>query len=210
MSFLPGLAKLKRCWGALLMISIFFTQHHHKNSAGQSIAMLKKTPYSLIILCSVIVSFSLAREASEIWIYFSSFQFQSQAFYFASIGAAIGVGIGMSLGGIIYYLLVFMREKYFIPGFLLVVTLLAGGLSMQVAKQLMQIGLLDSSGPLWDSSFLINEQSWMGELLYALFGYDAQPTATQGFFYLAATLPMVIGFLWHWQFAGVNNHAQKN
>ncbi|RYY75467.1 MAG: hypothetical protein EOO52_08700 [Gammaproteobacteria bacterium] len=161
----------------------------------------------LTILCALVVSFSLAREGSEIWIYFSSFDIQSQSFFSALIGAAIGIGIGMSLGGITYYALVFMRNKYFLPGFIIVVTLLAGGLSLQIAKQFLQIGLLESNGPLWDSSFLINEKSWLGELLYALFGYDAQPTAIQSYFYLAATSPMLLAFFYCWRANRENKNA---
>jgi len=197
-------------WVGFLITSVFVSCIKNKKNNERLIATEKNNPYLLIMLCSVIVSFSLAREGSEIWIYFSSFTIQSQSFYSALIGAAIGIGIGMSLGGITYYLLIFMKEKYFTPGFLVVVTLLSGGLSLQIAKQFMQIGLLDSDGPIWDSSFLVNEKSWVGELLYALFGYDAQPNSVQAYFYLAATLPMLINFLWHWRSLRETSNAKKN
>ena len=89
-----------------------------------------------------------------------------------------------------------MKNKYFIPVFLVVITLLAGGLSMQIAKQLMQIGLLDSAAPLWDSSFLVDEHSWAGELLYALVGYDSRPAPIQGVFYLLTIAPIVSACIW--------------
>lgn len=145
--------------------------------------------YNLFI---VIVSLSLAREGSEIWIYLSGFTQQPELITSAFIGAAIGTGIGMSLGAITYYLFSFMSRQLFIPIFLIVISLLAGGLSMQIAKQLMQIGLLDSGTLLWDSSFLINEHSWTGELLYALLGYDARPTPVQGIFYAFTLAPIII------------------
>jgi high-affinity iron transporter len=84
-----------------------------------------------------------------------------------------------------------------LPVFLLVITLLAAGLAMQIAKQLMQIGLLDSGTPLWDSSFLVDEHSWFGELLYALLGYDSRPAPVQGFFYLLTVAPILVAFVWH-------------
>ena len=188
-------------WIGFIITHFYFLTVKINQGVEQTIAVQKYKYTLLTMLCCVIVSFSLAREGSEVWIYFSSFQVHSQAFYSALVGAAIGVGIGVSLGAIAYYCLVFMHQKHFIPGFLVVMTLLAGGLSLQVAKQFLQIGLIDSNGPMWDSSFLIDEQSWAGELLYALFGYDAQPTAIQAYFYLAAALPMLLTFLYCWWFA---------
>lgn len=151
----------------------------------------------LFSLFIIIVSFSLAREGAEIWIYLSSYIHQPDVLSSALIGAAIGAGIGMSLGAITYYVFAFMAKKYFLPIFLVVITLLAGGLSMQIAKQLMQIGLLDSGAPLWDSSFLVNEHSWLGELLYALVGYDSRPTPIQGLFYLLTVAPILLACIWH-------------
>lgn len=151
----------------------------------------------LYILCIVIVSFSIAREGSEIWIYISSFYGQLDVLYSALIGGVIGVGIGVSLGALTYYLLVFMSDRYFLAVFATVMLLVAGGFSMQIAEQLMQVGILNSTAPLWDSSFLVSEQSWLGELLYALIGYDAKPTITQGIFYMIAVAPVLIVVVWH-------------
>ncbi|MET0357007.1 MAG: FTR1 family protein [Cellvibrio sp.] len=195
-------------WVGFLITRAYFFQRE-ESDFGKKLSIKNNSAYFLIVLSSVIVSFSLAREGSEIWIYFSGFAIQSQSFYSVLIGAAIGVGIGMSLGAITYYLLAFMQEKYFTPVFLIVITLLSGGLSLQVAKQFMQIGVLDSNGPLWNSSFLVEEKSWVGELLYALFGYDAQPNAVQAYFYIAATLPMVISVIWNWH-ATRKGHAKKS
>lgn len=159
-----------------------------------TIAPDKHTLFYLLFI--IIVSFSLMREGAEIWIYLSAFDHNVDAMSSALIGAAVGAGIGMSLGAIIYYVFAFMHRTYFLPVFITVITLLAGGLAMQVAKQLMQIGLLDSGTPLWDSSFLVNEHSWVGELLYALVGYDSRPAPVQGFFYLVTVAPIVVASLW--------------
>lgn len=154
-------------------------------------------PRLIYTLFIIIVSFSVAREGSEIWIYLSGFAHQDHALSSVYVGAAIGTGIGMSLGAITYYAFAFMRKKYFLPVFVVVITLLAGGLSMQIAKQFMQMGLLNSTAPLWDSSFLVNEHSWLGELLYALLGYDARPAPIQGIFYLLTIAPILFASIWH-------------
>lgn len=163
--------------------------------------------YLLNILFILIVSFSVIREGAEIWIYLSGFTQQPNVLHSALIGAVIGSGIGMSLGAIAFYLLIFMPIRFFMPFLLLIMTMLVGGLSMQIAKQLMQVGLLESSAPLWDTSFLVSEQSWGGELLYALLGYDAKPTSVQIVFYLLAALPVFSGLLWNIARGRVNPDA---
>lgn len=160
--------------------------------------------YSLLILT---VSCSATREGSEIIIYLSSFSEDSTVFYSALIGGVIGAGIGISMGAIAYYCFAFMPNTLFLPIFLLVITLITGGLAMQIAKQLMQIGWLDSTAPIWDSSFLVSEESWLGAFLYALIGYDAKPTATQGIFYILAITPIVLGTGWHYWRLRENTYA---
>ncbi|HSC68087.1 MAG TPA: hypothetical protein VLC79_10370 [Cellvibrio sp.] len=168
------------------------------NPAGIDKALASNSHHPLMYyLFIVIVSFSLAREASEIWIYLSAFANKPDYLSSALVGSAIGAGIGLSLGAITYFVFAFMPKKIFLPIFLAVITLLAGGLSLQVAKQLMQIGWLDSGAPLWDSAFLVDEHSWVGELLYALLGYDARPTPVQGAFYLLTIAPILLASLWH-------------
>jgi len=180
----------------LLILPLAFTSSKNPSSANNLKPHLDQhTLFYLLFI--IIVSFSLMREGAEIWIYLSAFDHQADAMSSALIGAAVGAGIGMSLGAIIYYVFVFMRINYFLPVFIAVITLLAGGLSMQIAKQLMQIDLLDSGTPLWDSSFLVNEHSWLGELLYALIGYDSRPTPIQGFFYLLTVAPILLACVWH-------------
>lgn len=181
----------------LLILPLAFTARLEARINASHLPMsvgCHKLIHSLFV---IIVSFSLAREGSEIWIYLSGFTNQTDELFSVYIGAVIGTGIGMSLGAIIYYVFSFMSEKYFLPIFMVVITLLACGLSMQIAKQLMQIGMLDSGAPLWDSSFLVNEHSWFGELLYALVGYDSRPTSIQGFFYVLTVAPILISGIWH-------------
>ncbi|WP_331344361.1 FTR1 family protein [Cellvibrio sp. UBA7661] len=189
---------------ALLILPLLFTPATNL-SASRILAKNRTGLFHNLFV--IIVSLSLMREGSEIWIYLSAFTHNPDAMSSALMGAAIGTGIGMSLGAIIYYVFAFMREKYFLPVFLVVITLLAGGLSMQVAKQLMQIGLLDSGLPLWDSSFLIDEHSWLGELLYALVGYDSRPAPVQGIFYLFTVAPILLASMWRLVRSRVNTHV---
>lgn len=152
----------------------------------------------LYLLLILIVSCVIAREGAEVWIYLSSFVGPRDNALPALLGGAIGAGIGISVGALAYYLFVFMPGKSFLSMFLLAMTLIIGGLALQVAKELMQIGWLESAQPLWDSSFLIAEHSLTGELFYALIGYEAKPTPIQGIFYLLAIVPTLAFGFWQW------------
>lgn len=145
------------------------------------------------VCCVVIVAASMAREGSEIWIYFSSFRGDPAALSAALTGGLIGTGIGLSVCALVYYAFALLPSRVFLATFVVLAALVAGGLAMQLAKLGLQTGLLESSPPVWDTSAMISERSWLGQLLHALFGYDANPDLTQASFYLGALLAMAIG-----------------
>lgn len=147
------------------------------------------------VLFVLIVTCSMAREGSEIWIYLSSFQSGSTALSSALAGGLIGTGIGVSLCALVYYAFAFLPRRVFLAVFFAIAALVVGGLSMQLAKQGLQTGVLDSGRPVWDTSWLVTERSWFGQFLHALFGYDANPDMTQVRFYFGALFAMAIGAL---------------
>jgi high-affinity iron transporter len=74
------------------------------------------------------------------------------------------------------------------------VLLLAAGMASQGAAFLLQADLLPPLGTtLWDTSFVLSEQSLPGRVLHTLIGYTAQPAGIQLVFYFATLL--VIGSL---------------
>jgi high-affinity iron transporter len=145
-------------------------------------------PRLLYVAFTLIVIGSLTREGSEVWIYLSSFQGQAQSYHAATMGGLIGAGIGVSLGVLVYLVFSAVPKNVFFPLFFALTTLIVCGLSMQLAKLGLQIGWLDSGDALWDSGGLINERSWVGQFLHALFGYDANPDRVQVGFYAAALI----------------------
>lgn len=141
----------------------------------------------------LIVAASIAREGSEIWIYLSGFRGAPDAMFPAVTGGVIGTGIGLSLCTLVYYAFTFLGRDAFLRLFFVLATLVAGGLAMQLAKQGLQVGWLDSGKAVWDTSWLVSERSWAGQLLHALFGYDANPDATQALFWLGTLCAVALG-----------------
>jgi high-affinity iron transporter len=157
-------------------------------------ASVRSILFGLLIIT---VSLPMAREGSEIYIYLSSFTAQPDALSSVLLGGAIGAGIGLSLGAIAYYAFIFCPDKIFLPIFFITISLIIGGLSMQIVKAFMQIGWLESEAPLWDSSWLVSEVSLTGELLYALIGYEAKPTLLQVLVYSLTVIPVPLLLLWY-------------
>ncbi len=140
--------------------------------------LLAKTIGSIIIL-------AISLEGAEIFLYVKS------TFYSKIMGSIIGLGIGLSLGIISFYLFLFLgRLGRWLS--LLLLTLISAGMASQALSYLMQANYLRAGYPLWNSNDLIAETSLVGQLLYALLGYEASPTAQQVLVYISFLLAPII------------------
>jgi high-affinity iron transporter len=112
-----------------------------------------------------------------------------------TVGGLIGLTLGVAAGVGIYWGLVSipMRLLFAVTSWL--VLLLAAGLASQGAAFLMQADLLPALGVnIWDTSFLLSDQSILGKVLHTLIGYTAQPAGIQLVFY-AVTLLIIGGLM---------------
>ena len=141
------------------------------------------------------VGLAVLREGSEIVLFLYGIALAGQGGALAmAIGGVIGLALGVAAGAAIYWGLVSipMRHLFTVTSWL--VLLLAAGLASQGAAFLAQANLLPALGEnLWDTSFLLSDQSLAGRVLHTLVGYTAQPAGIQVFFYVATLL--VIGLL---------------
>lgn len=149
------------------------------------------------------VIFATVREGSEIIIYIHGFVTVPELFQSVLLGSAIGAGIGISLGVCIYYILINMPINISIRVGYVLTVLLAGSMISQTIQQLTQADWVISQYPIWDTSAWISEHSITGQLLYAIVGYEATPTAVQVTAYLSALFIIILcsGYSW--------NHNQR-
>jgi high-affinity iron transporter len=111
-----------------------------------------------------------------------------------ALGGALGLASGVVAGAALYFGLVRipLRHLFLVTSWL--VLLLAAGMASQGAAFLLQADLLPPLGStVWDSSFLLSDQSLPGRVLHTLIGYTAQPAGIQLVFYL--TTLFLIGSL---------------
>ena len=113
-----------------------------------------------------------------------------------ALGGAFGLASGVAAGAALYFGLVRIPLRHLFSVTSGLVLLLAAGMASQGAAFLLQADLLPPLGStLWDTSFLLSDQSLLGRVLHTLIGYTAQPAGIQLVFYLATLL--VIGSLMH-------------
>ncbi|MBL4672733.1 MAG: hypothetical protein JKX81_10785, partial [Arenicella sp.] len=175
------------------------------NYAGQELlnaTMLLTICLGLVVLCyflifqkprflhpvvapimACVTTLVVARELVELVIFFTGL-IQSQG----DIGKAatsgfIGLMIGTSFGVLCYVAIHSWRASISRRIQITMFTLIAAGMSVQATQLLIQIDWISASKPLWDTNWILTESSITGQLTYAIFGYEATPTAHEIIFY---------------------------
>lgn len=135
-------------------------------------------------IMSVVLIAAAVREGSEILIYLGAFTQVEAQRNTVLLGAFIGAGIGIS-AGILLSALIHNLSRHvatLLVGALL--SFVAAGMLMQGVSLLDQVGLLPYSSSVYSTEWLVPERSISGQLLYAVFGYDSEPTGLQLGLYL--------------------------
>jgi len=179
---------------ALLQVGIF-------SLIAVSMVLLTRQLYAresgrlLAFVMILMVALVLTREGAEVMIYLYGFLRGSDQLFSVLLGAAIGASIGVSAGVLFYYILRNRSRRRTIGISVVVLMLVGSGMASQAAQLLIQADWLPAQLPIWDSSGWISETSVTGQLLYALIGYEATPTAIQAGFHFGGLLLLVIVFL---------------
>jgi high-affinity iron transporter len=141
-----------------------------------------------------IITLAITREGSEILIFFSGFYQQSSDFNAVIMGGAIGFALGLSVGVLLYYLLINLSTTWRPRITTTLLALTAANMASQAVIELAQADWISQGKLLWDSSDLISEYSIMGQLMYALIGYEATPSPQQVIIYLVAIGSVVASY----------------
>ena len=134
----------------------------------------------------IVVGLAVLREGSEVVLFVYGIAAAAGTSALAQLGGGvIGLACGVAVGAALYWglLRIPMRHLFAVTSWLIL--LLAAGMASQGAAFLNQVGLVPSfGGVLWDSSFLLSENSLLGRTLHALVGYVSHPLGIQVVFYL--------------------------
>ena len=96
------------------------------------------------------------------------------------VGGALGVALGAALSALIYLGLLAVPAHRLFAVTTGLITLLAAGLAAQAVFFLQQADYLQGlATPVWDTSWLLGDDSIPGRLFHTLVGYTATPDAAQ-------------------------------
>ena len=137
-------------------------------------------------LMAAAVGLALVRESAEILIYVQAFSAVEEYRLGVYAGSALGAGIGVSAGVLAWSALGALRPVPALRVCVLLLAIMGAGMVMQAALLLEQVDWLPAQQPLWDSSWLLGEQSLTGQLLFAVLGYEATPGPVQAALYLGS------------------------
>jgi high-affinity iron transporter len=158
-------------------------------SAGHQVRTGERT----LAVLSVVVGVAVLREGSEVVLFLYGIAAQGGT---TATGMVIGGGLGLLGGAVISALMYFGLLK--VPAGKLfqvtsgLITLLAAGMAAQAVLLLQNGGLLEYfTNTVWDTSWLIRDDSITGKLLHTLIGYSEAPNGAQLIAY-GATIAMIL------------------
>ena len=185
-----GIATLMLAWHTIWMAS------HGRAIAGEMRALggaVSEGRRPLTAL-GVVVAIAVLREGSEVVLFLYGIALSGGASASGMVaGGALGVG-----GGVLVAILLYRGLTAIPVGRMLsltggLITLMAAGMAAQAVAFLQQAGLADMlSAPVWNSAFLLADESIAGRLAHSLIGYTAEPDGLQVLVY-AATLLVISG-----------------
>jgi len=165
----------------LVVFCFMFTAHNRNTKTAQLAALAP-------VLMGMMVALGVIREVSEIILYMNGVLAIAVNVTPAILGTVMAAGIGISSGIVLYFLILSLHVIWSYRLCMFLLAFFAGNLASQAVLLLTQADWLPFTPQLWDSSGLIPEYSVTGQLLYALVGYEANPSLLQVVVYTVSAL----------------------
>ncbi|ELK7273851.1 FTR1 family protein [Salmonella enterica] len=130
---------------------------------------------------AVVVAIAVMREGSEVVLFMYSIIISTGTSVTAMFtGGIIGVVAGIVFTFLLYRGLILIPLKFIFLLSNIVLTFIAAGLASQGIGILSSIDIIPAiKDTVWDSSWLLSDNSWQGSLARAIFGYTSTPSGVQ-------------------------------
>jgi high-affinity iron transporter len=183
---------------AVVMLSwhILWMSHHARTmaaelrEAGKAVQLGQRSLFAL----AAVVAVAVMREGAEVVLFLYGIVVASHT---GAVALTTGGVVGLAAACLVSWLL--YRGLVVIPLHRLfqvtngLIALLAAGMAGQAAAVLHGADLLPGWGEqLWDTSFILTDDSFAGRSLHALIGYSARPSGIQLAAYLATLLILAV------------------
>lgn len=189
-----GIAVLMLSWHNIWMAAHGRQMAAQAKSLGIAVADGRRELSAVAIL----ITLAVLREGSEtaLFLYGLAASGENAQFSFVT-GALLGLAGGAGVGWLVYAGLARIPIRQFFSVTSLLILFLAAGMSSQMARYLIQGDVISPLiSPLWDTSFLLPMDSFIGNLMHLLTGYEARPSGMQVVFYVITFLGILSGMHW--------------
>ncbi len=162
----------------------------HMKQVGSAVSEGRRPLTALL----VVVAIAVLREGSEVVLFGYGLLAGGSSVSALAVGGALGLLAGVAIGFALYFGLLKIPMRHFFSATNGLLVLLAAGLASSAAGKLVQAGALPTLvDTAWDSSWLLTDHGWLGQVLHVLVGYTAQPSGIQLAFYAGTILLLVAG-----------------
>jgi high-affinity iron transporter len=156
---------------------------------GAEVAAGDRPLAALSIVCGVAV----LREGSEVVLFLYGIAASGGTSAAGMLaGGVVGVLVGAGVSALMYRGLLTIPARHLFSVTSGLITLLAAGLAAQAIAFIQQAGYLERlTSSVWNSSWLLSDESLTGRLLHTLIGYTARPSGAQLIVYLGTVAVIV-------------------
>lgn len=162
------------CIGICLSLQLLLSSWHYRRLAKPPDSPLPI--FTLTLTAILIMAMAITREGAEIIVYYSGITGQQRHSHSMIIGGIIGGGLGLCIGVLSFTILYQLAMRNLMAGLSLLLILVTAGVMTEATQYFIQAGWILTTEPLWDTTAFISESSVAGQLLYAVFAYEASPT----------------------------------
>jgi len=183
------LAVLMLTWHNVWMASHGREMARALKAAGHEVVTGKRTLGAL----GVVVGVAVLREGSEVVLFLYGIAAQGGTSNAALLaGGALGLGAGAVVSALMYFGLLTIPAGRLFQVTSGLITLLAAGMAAQAVLFLQNGGYIEvMTGTVWDTSWLLREDSIPGRLLHTLVGYVEAPNGAQILAYLGTIVAIL-------------------
>jgi high-affinity iron transporter len=142
---------------------------------------------------AVVVGLAVLREGSEVVLFLYGILASGTSGMALFTGGVLGVVVGAAFTALTYFGLLAIPTRYIFSVTSWLIALLAAGMAAQSVQFLYNAGTVNVLGTtVWNTSWLLTENSIFGKLLHTLIGYTEQPTQLQLIAYLGTLAAMYL------------------
>jgi len=180
----------------MLVWTVVWMASHGKEMVAEMKAVGKdvKDGRKPLAALGIVVGMAVLREGVEIVLFMYGIVVSGgESPVNVAVGFALGILAGAAVSFVLYRGLVAIPIRHLFKTTTILITLLAAGLAAQAVGILQDAGFIqDLAEPVWNSAWLLADDSAVGRVLRTLVGYRAEPTGLQVIAYLA-TIAVIYG-----------------